>query len=240
MDTLVSEIVVQAFREGNFTAVGETTTAEEMIEAVPRLRNFISSLFGLEIGEALRDWYVPHEHNPAQPLRHPLTPTGDGAVATQPWAWPAANARLLVTSTTPRTLYFHQQPNDGARMAFVDMGGGSLVTLSGNGRLIEGAPILTALPSALNGRVWLYRADRAEWILLERLDENSRVPLPNEFDDLLVCGLCMRLAPRFSVKPDEVIVARYEDMVGRLRKRYKQSERMPSSAELRSTFRSEI
>lgn len=243
MGTLVSEIVVQAFREGNYTAVGETTTSEELIEAVPRVRNLVSSLLGFELGEQYRDWYVPQEYNPAAPLRFPLTPTGTGEVSTDVWAYPPANSRLIVKISDAKTVYFPAVPMDGARMALVDTGSTGAITLHGNGRLIEGvASMIAGGPvTQFSGRKWLYRADLANWIRIdEPLEAASEVPLPEEIDDLLITGLAMRLAPRFQVKLDESIVGRYADMLGRLKKRYKQSERQPSTQELRATFRSEI
>jgi hypothetical protein len=240
--TQVSELVVQAFREGNFTAVGETTTPEELLEAVPRLRNLISSLLGIELGEAYRDWFVPSEFNPAAPLRYPLTPTGTGVTSTEPWAYPPANVRLLVSVTAAQTIYFPASPSDGARMAYVDINSTGDVTLHGNGRLIEGAASITTdiggdPAVSFSGRKWLYRADLGDWILLKTLDKDDESPLPEEFDDLLVTGLAVRMAPRMGVKVDEMILGRYSDMLGRLKKRYKQSERIPSSAELRQAFR---
>ncbi len=236
-DTQVSEIIVQAFREGNFTAVGETTTSEELTEAVPRLRNLISSLLGVELGEAYRDWYVPTTHIPEAPLRHPLTPTGTGTTSADTWAYPPANSRLVVSISSAKTVYFPAAPLDGARMAYSDVASTANMTLDGNGRLIEGAASLTGASSTFHGRKWLYRADLSNWILLGLLGPTSEVPLPPEFDDLLVCGMAMRLAPRFQTQPDEVIIQRYADMLGRLKKRYKQSERMPTSLELRQMFR---
>ena len=240
MSTQVSEIVVQAFREGNFIAVGETTTAEELVEAVPRLRNYISSLLGIEIGEQLRDWFAPTSFPLGTPLQHPLTPTGTGATSTAPWRYPSSNSRLVVTITSADTIFFPSMPNDGARMTYVDKGSTvGMVTLDGNGRFIEGVPSITdaADPNQLHGRKWFYRADLADWIRVDQpLQAVDEVPLPEEFDDLLVTGLAIRLAPRFGVQIDKMIVARNADMLERLKKRYKQSERMPSSSEMRQIF----
>lgn len=238
-DTLVSEIIVQAFREGNFTAVGETTTAEELKESVPRLNNYIASLFGLEMGEMYRDWYAPTAWESEQPLRHPLTPDGSNVKSTEPWAYPPANVRLVVKATAAKTIYFPAYPSDGARMAYADVGSTALVTLDGNGRRIEAAVSITeAAAGAFAGRSWLYRADLGDWIRLKTLASTDTVPLPPEFDDLLVTGLAIRLASRMGVKQiDPQIVARHDDMLGRLKKRYKQTERMPTSVEMRSLFR---
>ncbi len=236
MSTEVREIIVQAFRDGNFVAVGEGTTAEELLEAVPRLNNFISSLFGIELGEALREWYAPQSWNPAAPLRYPLTPDGSGATSADPWIYPPANVRLLVKIADPRTIYFPASPNDGARMAYADAGSTGALTLHGNGRMIEGAASLLMNPATMNGRKWLYRADLGNWIELRRLASMDAVPLPEEFDDLLVTGLIIRLASRYQTPADPTVIERHGDMLGRLKKRYKQSERMPSTMDLRSMF----
>lgn len=243
MSTQVAEIIVQSFREGNFIPVGQTTTAEELVEAVPRLNSFLRSLLGIELGEQYRDWYVPSVWDPAAPLRFPLTPSGDGAVSAEPWAYPPANVRLITRITADKTLFFPAFPSDGARMAYVDVGSSGTITLSGNGRLIEGKQSLSGLPAdgdiipELSGRKWLYRADLGNWIRLQTLGPDDEVPLPEEFDDLLVTGLVIRLAPRFGVEIHESVVARHGDMLDRLKKRYKQSEKIPSSAELRQVFR---
>jgi hypothetical protein len=240
MSTLVSEIIVQAFREGNFIAVGESTTAEELAEAVPKLNNFLNSLFGIELGEQYRDWYAPSENDPVAPLRFPLTPTGTGEMSAEPWAYPPPNVRLVVSFTTASTLYLPAMPNDGARMALVDVGSLGDVTLDGNGRKIEGASLLTLPAADLNGRKWLYRADLGNWLRLNTLAAGDPVPLPPEFDELLVCGLAIRLAPRFGVTIAQTTAECYTDMLGRLKKRYKQSERMPTAMEMRGMMRSEI
>lgn len=243
-DTLMSEIIVQAFREGNFTAVGEETTAEELGEAVSRLRNLINSVFGFELGELQRDWYVPQEHDPEAPLRHPLAPTGTGATGAVPYQYPPSNVRMLVNLTTARTLYFSAHPIDGARMSYLDMGTPDTVdvTLNGNGRLIEGAATLTSdadagTPITFHGRKWLYRADKGDWIRLTQLQSGDRIPTPPEFDALWISGLCVSLAPRFQIEVQPTIMQVYADMLARLKRRYKQSERFPSSMEMRQHFR---
>jgi hypothetical protein len=245
MSTLVSSIIQQAFREGNFIAVGEEPTAEEIAEAVPKLNAFIASLFGIEVGAQFREWYVPALANPAAPLRFPLTPTGTGETSTEAWAYPPANSRLMLALSADAAVYFPAAPSDGARMALVDVGSTAQVTLNGNGRRIDDGTTedftLTVEPLDLTGSKWFYRADLGTWMLLDPvLAEGDPVPLPPEFDDLLVCGLATRLAPRYGVEISSVTAQCYIDMLERLKKRYRQSERMPSTAEPRTTFVSEI
>lgn len=227
MSTLVSEILAQSFREANFVAVGASPTVAELAEALPRLNTFIGSLFGNELGELFYDWYVPSLTNPPSPLRVPLVP-GGASEPTVSWKYPPQNVRIVTKLTTVDTLYFPAFPSDGARMFYVNVGATATLTLSGNGRLIEGAATLTDTPSNLHSRSWFYRADLGNWIRLKTLISSDEVPLPVEFDDLLIKGMAIRMAPRYGVKDiDQVILVGYADMLSRLKKRYKQAVAMP-------------
>ena len=114
-----------------------------------------------------------------------------------------------------------------------------IVTLNGNGRKIEGmASLVAAAAATFDGRKWFYRADLADWIRIDEvLVEGDAVPLSEEFDDLFVCGLAMRLSARFQTKVDDTVLARFTDMLGRAKKRFKQSENMPGTPELQQTLR---
>lgn len=238
-DTLVEDIVTQAFREGNFTAVGEGVPAEELSEGVARLRNLINAVFGFELGDLLRDWYVPQETNPEAPLRRPLTPQGTDGGRELNYRSPPSNSRLLVNVTTPHTIYFPAHPSDGAQMAFVTVGTPDTVdvTLDANGRLIEGAASITSdadadpTPVTFHGRKWLYRADRGEWVRLTQIVSDGRVPTPPEFDALWITGLAIAMAPRYQIEIQSTVRAMYVDMLGRLRKRYRQKEGVPGPYE---------
>ena len=236
-----AEIIQDAFREGNFIALGEVPQAAEITEALPRLRSLIDSLFGFEIGEAYTDFYVPSELVVTAPLRRPLSPTADvtGVAQADLWKYPPPNSRLVVKTTTARTVYLPANPNDGARIQLVNVGSTAALnfTLDGNGHLIENGVSLTDTFTNLHGRKWFYRADLGDWVRLDSIAaEADIIPLPEEFDDLLVCGLAMRLAPRFQVPIAEETSSRYGDMLKRLKKRYRQTAPMPNSyGELRPT-----
>jgi hypothetical protein len=238
MSSTAGEIIVQAFREPNFTPIGHTSTAEEIVEAIPRLNNLINALFGVELGEEFRDWPILTAWPQAQEKHHPLTPTSTEQ-STTPWPYPPQNSRLLVTiSGADRTIYFPASPTDGARMQFIDVGSTANPILHGYGRLIEGGLTLPGTPSGLDGKKWMYRADQGNWIRLEPItDVDDEIPFPPEFDDLFISGLAIRLAPRFGVTIDPQIVTRYDDMLARVKLRYKESSRPKSAHELRSLAR---
>lgn len=220
-----AELIQQAAREGNFVAIGETLPAAEVTEALPRLQNLFSALFGTDLGEHLYEWYVPQERNPRVPLRDPLTPSGVAAVSS--WKYPPPNVRLIAKVTSDTTIYFPATPSDGARMGFVNVGSTGVLTFDGNGRLIGGA---VSLSPPVSGSAWFYRADLGDWRLIEAWAEAAQSPLPAEFDDLFVCGLAIRMAPRYGVKEiDGAIVSRFTEMESKLKKRYKQTQAMPTT-----------
>ena len=74
---------------------------------------------------------------------------------------------------------------------------GAIITLDGNGRLIDGAPQQQfSTPVALHQ--WLYRADLGTWVTVADLILTDAMPFPEEFDDFFICTLAKRLAPRYN------------------------------------------
>lgn len=232
------EIIVQAFREGNFTPVGAASTAEELTEAIPRLNSLVFALLGEDVGEELREWTVPQAWSPAQEERHPLTPL-TGETTTVPYAYLPENVRVNVTITGTRTLYLPGIPSDGARFGVNNIGSsGVTLTLHANGRLIAGAAQLSGTPASFHGRSWMYRADLGNWIeLVQLVNSASEIPFPEEYDDFFVTGLYMRLARRFGKEVSPEIAQRNESMLARIQRRYKARERPLSAAELREYMR---
>src|SRR5690606_6184664 len=51
--TLVSDIISDAFRQNNLTAVGALPTQDESDEALRYLNRLVSSVFGAEVGDPL-------------------------------------------------------------------------------------------------------------------------------------------------------------------------------------------
>lgn len=222
MDTRVGEIIVQAFHEGRLLPESkDTEAAQELVEAIPRLSSLLFSLVGLELGEKYADWPVPQTDQQMGELRRSgfMQEAFSSGVA---WQYPSANRRLVASNSTPITVYFPSSPRDGARMSYVDVGSAEFITISGNGMLVQGQASITGRGGQ---RRWFFRADQGNWVCLKQFTSKDDVsPLPPEFDDLLICGLVLRLSPRFGKTPHEAIAGRYADMLQRLKKRYTQSE----------------
>lgn len=219
IDTKAKELIVQAFSEGGFAARAGSTIAEEMQEALPRLNSLLFSLLGYELGEQYVDWPVPVPlRTSATAARYPRDPLVEDLSTTQ-YVNPPANSRILAKNTSDVTVYFPESPSDGARMAYADVGATADITFDGNGRTIQSVASVTGSGGT---RRWFYRGDLGDWTCLDPLEMDDYSPLPLEFDDLLITGLVIRLSPRFGKEPSAVLAGRFDDMLRRLRARYRQ------------------
>ena len=235
--TLSSDIIAQAFREGNLVAVGAQPTTEEQTEGLDRLNNFVSALFGFNLGVYLQDWSVPPSTTAPIYARYPLLPA-DEALPPEVWPYPPSNVRLLSRLSTATTVYLQARPEDGARIAFRDIGATATLTLDANGRLIEGA-LTKDLVAGASGAEWFYRADLGDWRLLGTLALTDSSPLPPEFDDLLITGLSIRLSARYGNEPSSGTALVFKDMLDKLRTRYAQALREPAPADISPRYMDE-
>ena len=236
--TTVQELVEQAYREGNFIALGSTLTPDQLSEGVRLLNSLWRSFLGNEIGVTLQDYQYPPvlstggEVIPTAHLPYPQN-TNSYYQATRQWGQQQIyadrmppNSRALVRVSAPTTLYFPEYPSDGARMAFVDAGSSDDVTLDGNGRKIEGLTEKTISPGA-GPFEWFYRADMGNWGLLAPLTESDPSPLPPDFDDFFICGLSIRLQPRTGAATAAGTTAQFTRVQSQAKRRYFQRDPSP-------------
>jgi hypothetical protein len=233
--TTATEIVSAALREGNLIAIGVTPTDAEITEGLARLNSFILSLFGHDLGEHLHDWQVPGEQRTAAvaanfpQLPFPPVDLGNGVATvldTDVYPYPPANSRIVCGITDATTVYFPEQPNDGARMAVVNAGSmAATLTLDGNGRKIEAATTSTIVAGDLTSgqRAWFYRGDLGDWKRIAALVAATESPFPAEFDDMLICGLSIRLSPRYGHEPRQATMAMFQAQRKLFKTRYKQA-----------------
>jgi hypothetical protein len=188
-DTL--DIITDAYREGNLIGIGVVPTAAEQAQAITRLNAVVSNVFGNDVGEKLFDWPVGTVVGADSGYNRSWT--------AYRWTRPQAGARLLVNVGGAQILYLPAAVNDGARLAFVDVGNnisGNPITINANGRLIEDAFEIT-LDDDGETRQWFYRADLGDWVRIDSLTLDGAMPFPPEFDDVFVTLLAMRLNPRY-------------------------------------------
>jgi hypothetical protein len=243
--TIASVLIQAAYREGNLIPVGTSPTANETTEALERLNRYISAVFGFEMGEELTDWLVPVPQRTAPVAANfPQAPwpTDDAfgfgnPLSTDPSAaiypYPPANSRIIFGGVA-QTIYFPEQPNDGARMAIVQGSGagdtgtaGAVLTVNGNSRTITKAATTTftfaALPNPTVGVEYLYRADLGDWRLVGDMLMTAECPFPKTYDDLWICALAIRLAPRYSKAVMPETTALFKSTLSKLKAKYRQT-----------------
>jgi hypothetical protein len=235
--TTATVIIQAALREGNLIPAGKSPTTAEQTEALERLNRLVSGVFGYELGENLSDWMAPTPQRTAPVAANypqgPLLNGIDAAIPFNPqldvsqWPYPPPNSRIVFGRVTS-TVYFPEAPSDGARMAVVMGSGagdggddGEILTLDGNGRTIEGANTLE-LTTPFPARSWFYRADLADWLLIEDVALEDEMLFPSELDDAWICGLAIRLAPRYSKATAVETATAYKNAMGNLKTQYRQ------------------
>lgn len=215
MTVLAQDIIKRAYREVNIVALGTSPTDDQNQEGLDRLNAWLRIMFGSEMGEPLQDWLVPSPQRTAPvaanfpQLPYPQgtdwnlmgTPL-PGSVGPTLWPYPPGNSRLIVGLTQNTTVWFPEQPYDGARMAIIGSGltvGGPAftLTLDGNSRTINGAKLFTITTPILSTQRmrWMYRADLGDWRPMASLALTDPLPFPDDMEDYLALGLAIRIAP---------------------------------------------
>lgn len=216
--TLTLKIITDAYRESNLIALGAEPKPAQVTEALDRLNVIVSGVYGFEVGEPLVDWRVGNEDT-ARPVEFIWDK--------ERWSYPPANVRLVADSAEAQDVWLLPYPSDGARVGIVDPAGRlstAPITIRANGRTIAGANEFVADVDNLI-RIWLYRADLGEWVVLTSLtgDPAEEFPFPSEFDDFFITRLAMRLNPRYGRSMSDLSVAELNDIQSRIRARYRQT-----------------
>lgn len=236
--TDVRTLVLGAYREGNLIPVGTAPNAAELVEGLRLFNSLMLSTFGFTVGLKLRDWRIKDQQRTSTiPSVYPLLPGAQLPMVPQYPYNPPANARI-VWDGSPVRAYFPDTPDDGAVMGLITGSGAAstgdqgALTLDGNGLLIAGADTVAyANRAAATPAKWFYRADLGDWLAVAALTIDEENLFPVELDDLWVCALSIRLAPRYGKTIDPATVERVTTMKTVLRARYQQSEQTPSGGE---------
>lgn len=224
--TLVSDIITDAFRQGNLIAVGTTATAAQTTEALRYLQRIVKSVFGQEMGDVLTTFPIG-KVDISRPSGYPWWNT----VPDNDWFVPK-NTRLMFNLDESVPIYLHPDPDDGSRFAVIDVAESftaNPITVYGNGRLIE---TTTSISLATNGldREWFYRADLGGWLRVSPLASPDTFPFPEEFDDFFITMLAMRINPAYGIELDGQSQSMLQRSRTQLRSRYTQN--IPVRSEL--------
>lgn len=215
--TLVSQIIIDAFRQSNLLAINSVPTAAQSTEALRYINRIVKSVFGYEAGELLVGYPVGSLgiNRPAEYVEDYKDPE---------WYVPE-NTRLMLNLEEATTLHLHPEPEDGARLSVNDAAGNLAtfpLTLIGNGNLIDG--LTQVVLNTTQDTEWFYRADTANWQKTSPLAENDNFPFPEEFDDYFISMLAMRLNPAYGTSMDPQSQATLNRSLNQLRSRYKQTQ----------------
>lgn len=224
--TTVDVLIGDAYRENNLLPVGASPSTDEFGEALRLLNNLFSGWLGDELGENFTlTWLVPAPQRTAPvAANYPQLPYPQDLSSGQ-WPYPPQNSRLHVKLTAATTIYFPEQPNDGARMYWTDLGtaNGTLLTINGNGKLIDGMASITLNTDTDTDPIeWFFNADAGNWQRVGELATGDESPLPRAFDDLFVTALNIRLCPRNSKNPLAATISRYDRIMKKFKNRYLQ------------------
>ncbi len=222
--TLISDIISDAFRESNLTAIGTAPTTAENTEALRLLNRYINALIGTDLGEPLEDASVG--------LNNITRQSGEQQLFTSviDTSFLPLNMRVIANPTEAQTIYLHPSPWDGARLGVTNPSNNLAtynLTFNGNGKLIESGQSVVLNTNGLN-REWFYRADLSEWVRLTSLTLVDSSPFPSEFDDVLILGLAVRNNPRQGIVMDAQSQSYMMAIRSKFKARYRQTKSMPS------------
>lgn len=209
----VAELVAAAYRQENLVAVGQPPTAAQLVEGISRFNSIWRWLIGNRFGEKLLLWPTPPNPSVNEARDWPLLPRND-QLPSDAWPYPQQNSMLQVAIPGATTIYFKQNPSDGARMGLVNIGTSFVtnpLTIDGNGFLIDGASSIT-LNAALTGPLlWFFRQDLGDWKRVTTLVGTDQSPLPEEFDDFWRCAVARALCPMYGKAPQIMTVESYKN-----------------------------
>lgn len=237
--TTASDIITRAYRDPNIIAVGKTPTTAEVTEALPLLKTILNNVFGRKLGEFVEDWPIGTFYTAPDNKQYPFW-SNNVKPSLDNWQYPPQNMRMPTRLTAASTVYFEPYPDDGAQMIVVDNGNdwaSNPLTIDFNGRTGMDSATATVGVSTITFSEapdapihWVYRADLSRWEWVPQLDATGTgeeiMPLPDEFDDWFSIMLAVRLAPRYSKKIDELLIAVAQDLEQQMENRYRQTARV--------------
>lgn len=223
--TLVSDIILDAFRESNLISISATPTILEQTEALRLLNRIVPGSIGTSAGEQL-DTLPIGRNNISRPVGFPYY---DQVPFQTDWFVPP-NTRLMLNLETPQTVYLNPTPTDGERFAFVDKSNNlstNPLTVVGNGMTIDSL-VQEVFSTDGSSIEFIYREDTGNWAVLTPLLLASEMPFPAEYDDVFIIELSMRLNPRNANEMDPQSLQAYRSALRDFKAKYRQHRQVGS------------
>ena len=218
--TLVSEIITDAYRQGNLIAIGVAPTTLQESEGLRYLNRIVKGVFGMEVGDRLTAFPIG-TNNRTNPPGYPWWGSG---VPDSSWFVPK-NTRLALNLSSAVDVYLHPDPNNGTRFAYSDQSNNlatNNLTIHGNGAMIDGATSVTVSTNGADAE-YFYRQDLGEWKKYATLSLFDTFPFPEELDDFFILSLAFRLNPAYERQFDEQSLVHYRRQKTMINTMYRQN-----------------
>lgn len=139
-----------------------------------------------------------------------------------PWA---LTATAILSGTAGNSIATTKSTAAGSWAATTLLGGvvGSIITLDGNGRLINGAPT-QQLYTPVAPTEWFYRADLGSWLPRFDMSLTDEMIFPSDLDDFFICALAKRLAGPYGKVTSNETIEMAQRTLKRLQARYRQTQ----------------
>jgi hypothetical protein len=214
MALIAIDIIKRAYRISNIVPLGVDPTGDQQTEALDILNSILISTVGNEAGDSLTDVRIGG--------------VNDQSVIVSNFV--PKNVRLVVNASAPISLDLDPMPQDGQRLAIVDVIGNFdtyNVTLNANGNSIEYNDPLVLDTADFIGQ-WIYQANESNWLRVNTLDLNDFLPFPDEFKDYFAIMLASQLDPSYGQSLAPETIAYMRRMKTQLHSRYEQKTQTPS------------
>lgn len=212
--TTLSQITNRAYRESQILSIDTEPTAEQTSEAVTILQGIIARHTQ---PPTLTVWLG--NITDVKPQKGGILP--DFTPYVENIALPQG-VYLNCYVTQSYEIMLPPSPGDGARITVRDVSGSFAtypLTLDGNGNFVNGSAT-DELNTNSQVKSYMFRRDLADWTVVSDLAAGSSMPYPEEFDDMFVIELAMRLNPRYGSTISDVSAEMYRDMRSRFKSRY--------------------
>lgn len=220
--TTLRQIIYDAYREGGITQIGSVPDADQLDEGFRKLNTIIQGLYGFEVGSPFQTIsYGKNNINNSYALEENQKPYIDNYYV-------KPNYRLMCNLNEASTVFLQPNPVDGTRFAVIDISKNfstNNFAINGNGRNVENTSTVILNTDGENSQ-WFYRADKGNWEKVSGLTVSSDNPFPEEYDDLLITKLAMRLNPRYLKQTDPETQLQYKENLSKFRAKYKQIEQV--------------
>ena len=226
--TVVADLIEKSFFEAGLTTELQHATPTQTRNAMDTLANLVKFLYGGVAGEYFTQWPLGNYGRSAN--SRPIDNT-------QVDHYPPINSMLVAVNEQAITVHLPVEPSDGARIGVIDPFNRLAtypVTIDGNGRAIGGAAQAVVNTNG-SAPIWFFRADLGNWVLITPLLITDEMPFPEEYDQMFILMMAMRLNPAYGRNISSVQAGWLKEFRQQFTARYVQSAPLQINPEVSFT-----